>query len=60
MISEVTVAMAGGLGLGALAGVIHPYPTKAEAIRQAGDLYNRSRLTPRLKRFFTWFLSWRR
>ena len=60
IISELTAAMAGGLGLGALAGVIHPYPTKAEAIRQAGDLYNRSRLTPRLKRFFTWFLSWRR
>ena len=60
MISEITAAMAGGLGLGALAGVIHPYHTKAEAIRQAGDLYNRTRLTPGLKRFFTWFLSWRR
>ncbi len=60
MISEVTAAMVGGMGLGTLAGVIHPYPTRAEAIRQAGDLYNRTRLTPRLKGFFTWFLSWRR
>jgi glycogen phosphorylase len=33
-------------GLGKLANVIHPYPTQAEAIRQAGDLYNRTRLTP--------------
>jgi hypothetical protein len=33
--------MVGEIGLGALAAVIHPYPTQAEAIRQTGDLYNR-------------------
>ena len=33
MISEVTVAMVGGVGLGTLAAVIHPYPTQAEAIK---------------------------
>ena len=56
MISEVSVAMAGGLGLSRLANVIHPYPTQAEAIRQIGDLYNRTRLTPRVKAVFqTWF-----
>jgi pyruvate/2-oxoglutarate dehydrogenase complex dihydrolipoamide dehydrogenase (E3) component len=60
MISEVTAAMVGGLGLGTLAGVIHPYPTQADAIRQTGDLYNRTRLTPRIKRWFTRFLAWRR
>jgi pyruvate/2-oxoglutarate dehydrogenase complex dihydrolipoamide dehydrogenase (E3) component len=60
MISEVTTAMAGRMGLGALAAVIHPYPTQAEAIRQTGDLYNRTRLTPRLKRWFARFLAWRR
>jgi pyruvate/2-oxoglutarate dehydrogenase complex dihydrolipoamide dehydrogenase (E3) component len=60
MISEVTAAMVAGLGLGALAAVIHPYPTQAEAIRQVGDLYNRTRLTPGIKRLFTRFLSWRR
>ena len=43
MISEITVAMQGGMGLGRLAGVIHPYPTAAEAIRQCGDAYNRER-----------------
>jgi pyruvate/2-oxoglutarate dehydrogenase complex dihydrolipoamide dehydrogenase (E3) component len=60
MISEVTAAMVGHVGLGTLAGVIHPYPTQAEAIRQTGDLYNRTRLTPGLKRLFSRFLSWRR
>ena len=49
LISEISVAMAGGLGLGRLASVIHPYPTRAEAIRQLGDAYNRTRLTPRLR-----------
>jgi pyruvate/2-oxoglutarate dehydrogenase complex dihydrolipoamide dehydrogenase (E3) component len=60
MISEVSTAMKGGLGLGALAAVIHPYPTQAEAIRQTGDLYNRSRLTPGVKRLFSGFMAWRR
>ena len=60
MISEITTAMVGNMGLGTLAAVIHPYPTQAEAIRQTGDLYNRTKLTPRLKRLFTRFLAWRR
>lgn len=49
MISEVTLAMQSGTGLGKLAAVIHPYPTTAEAIRQAGDLYNRTKLTTAVK-----------
>mmetsp|Transcript_35418 Transcript_35418/g.79486 ORF Transcript_35418/g.79486 Transcript_35418/m.79486 type:complete len:694 (-) Transcript_35418:174-2255(-) len=49
MISEITLAMQSGTGLGALAAVVHPYPTNAEAIRQAGDLYNRTKLTPTVK-----------
>lgn len=60
MLSEVTTAMVGGLGLGSLAAVIHPYPTQAEAVRQTGDLYNRSRLTPRLKWLLAKIMSWRR
>ncbi len=46
LISEVSVAMAGKVGLGQLASVIHPYPTRAEAIRKLGDQFNRTRLTP--------------
>jgi len=38
MISEITLAMVGNLGLGTIATVIHPYPTQAEAIRKAGTL----------------------
>lgn len=60
MISELTLAITAGVGLGTLASVIHPYPTRAEAIRQVGDLYNRTRLTPRIKRWFQRFLAWRR
>lgn len=46
MISEVTLAMHQKIGLGKIASVIHPYPTRAEAIRKLGDQYNRTRLTP--------------
>lgn len=60
LISEVTVAMTGGLGLRHLATVIHPYPTEAEAIRKAADAYNRTRLTPLVAKLFKWWFSWRR
>ena len=60
LISEVAVAMAGGVGLGRLASVIHPYPTRAEAIRQLGDAYNRTRLTPRLRKGLGAWLAWQR
>jgi pyruvate/2-oxoglutarate dehydrogenase complex dihydrolipoamide dehydrogenase (E3) component len=57
MISEITTAMAAAMGLGKFSGVIHPYPTQAEAIRKAADQYNRSKLTPTvaglLKRWFS-------
>jgi len=49
MISEITLAMQSSTGLGALAAVIHPYPTNAEAVRQSGDLYNRTKLTTSVK-----------
>jgi pyruvate/2-oxoglutarate dehydrogenase complex dihydrolipoamide dehydrogenase (E3) component len=60
MISEITVAMQAGMGLGKLAGVIHPYPTTAEAIRQCGDAYNRERLTPTVKNIFHKLMALRR
>ena len=60
MISEITVAMQSGMGLGKLADVIHPYPTAAEAIRQCGDAYNRSRLTPTVKSIFRLLMSLKR
>lgn len=60
MINEFTIAIKHGIKLGALADVIHPYPTQAEAVRKLGDLYNRTRLTPRVKRLFESVLAWRR
>jgi hypothetical protein len=60
MISEVSVAMSAKMGLGALSGVIHPYPTQAEAIRKAADAYNRTKLTPRVKKVFEKILQWKR
>jgi pyruvate/2-oxoglutarate dehydrogenase complex dihydrolipoamide dehydrogenase (E3) component len=59
-ISELTLAMTRGIGLAALAGVVHPYPTVAEAIRKAADAFNRTRLTPSVKRLFRWWLAARR
>lgn len=47
MISEITLAMVTRQGLSALSGVIHPYPTQAEAIKKAADAYRRTLLTPR-------------
>ena len=60
MISEITVAMHSAMGLGKLANVIHPYPTAAEAIRQCGDAYNRSRLTPTVKGIFNRLMALKR
>jgi pyruvate/2-oxoglutarate dehydrogenase complex dihydrolipoamide dehydrogenase (E3) component len=60
MINELTLAMHTKTGLGSLATVIHPYPTFAEAIRQCGDLYNRTRLTPTVKGLFRALMSFQR
>jgi len=60
MISEISVAMTARVGLGKLASVIHPYPTQAEALRQCGDAYNRTRLTPRVKKWMSRWLKWQR
>lgn len=43
MISEITLAMVAGVGLGTLAKVIHPYPTQADAIRLAAEAYELTR-----------------
>jgi pyruvate/2-oxoglutarate dehydrogenase complex dihydrolipoamide dehydrogenase (E3) component len=60
MISEITTDMAGNIGLKKIAGIIHPYPTQAEAIKRAADEYNLTRLTPRLQRIISTWLAWTR
>ena len=60
MISEISLAIVGGIGLKTLSNVIHPYPTQTEAIRQTADAYNRTRLTPFVKKLFSTWLAWTR
>jgi len=60
MLSEITVAMNGGVGLGKISSAIHPYPTQAEAIKRAADAYMRTRLTPTVKKWFSRWLTWTR
>lgn len=59
-ISELTTAITHGIGLRKLASVIHPYPTQAEVIKRAADSYNRTRLTPGVKKLFERVLAWKR
>ena len=58
MISEVTVAMRCGAGLGTIGGTIHPYPTQAEALRKLANMVRRERFSARqrsvLSRWFRW------
>ncbi len=60
MISEISLAIVGNVGLRTLANVIHTYPTQSEAIKQVADAYNRTRLTPFIKGLFSRWLSWKR
>jgi pyruvate/2-oxoglutarate dehydrogenase complex dihydrolipoamide dehydrogenase (E3) component len=60
MINELSLAMTAGLGLSAIGKTIHPYPTQAEAIKKLADAYNRTRLTPFVKKIFSAWLKWQR
>jgi pyruvate/2-oxoglutarate dehydrogenase complex dihydrolipoamide dehydrogenase (E3) component len=60
MIGSLSIAITNNIGLGTIANSIHPYPTQAEAIRKVGDLYNRTRLTPKVKSLFEKWLAWTR
>ncbi len=60
MINELSLALTAGLGLSAIGKTIHPYPTQAEAIKRLADMYNRTRLTPFVKKLFTAWMKWQR
>jgi pyruvate/2-oxoglutarate dehydrogenase complex dihydrolipoamide dehydrogenase (E3) component len=55
MISEISVVMTTGLGLGQIGATIHPYPTQAEVFRKAADAWRRKKLTPMVKRVLQLF-----
>ncbi len=44
MINEITLAIDAGIGLSALARIIHAYPTQANAIKMAADAFAKSRM----------------
>lgn len=60
MINAVSLAIRSGMGLHALADVIHPFPTQAEGIKMAGDAYRRTQLTSFWKRVSQRWLAWSR
>ncbi len=60
LIAQLSQAMTTGIGLGKLSKTIFPYPTQAEAIKKTADAFNRTRLTPFVKKLFKTLLAWRR
>jgi len=60
MISELSLAITAGAGLSTIGRAIHPYPTLAEAIKRLADAYNRTRLTPFIKKIFIAWMRWQR
>jgi pyruvate/2-oxoglutarate dehydrogenase complex dihydrolipoamide dehydrogenase (E3) component len=59
-IGEAVLAIKQKLKVGDLSGVIHPYPTQAEAIKRAADLQYRSRLKPWMRRVLDRYFRYRR
>lgn len=60
LITQITTAMYAKTGLGVMGEVIVPYPTEAECFKRVGGQFNKTKLTPFVKKFFRTFLSWRR
>lgn len=60
MIGEAAYAITHRGTLANLSATIHPYPTQTEGLRQAGDAYRRSRLTPRLRSLLEKYFQWTR
>ena len=59
-IGEAVLAMKQNLKVGDLSGVIHPYPTQADALKRAADLQFRSRLKPWMQRLLERYFIYRR
>jgi pyruvate/2-oxoglutarate dehydrogenase complex dihydrolipoamide dehydrogenase (E3) component len=55
LIAELCLATTKRIGLGAIASVIHPYPTQSEVIKKAADAWRRGKLTPAVKKLFGWW-----
>lgn len=61
IVGEIVLAIGAGAGLDALGETIHPYPTRAEALRRIGDAHLRTKLTPTAWRLLrAWWAVFRR
>ncbi len=60
MISEITLAMVGGLGLGTILRTIHPYPTQSDGIKRIAGAHIRTRGTPFFMRILDRWMALRR
>ena len=60
MISELTVAMKAGAGLGVIGNTIHPYPTQADALRKVANQLRRARFSARQKSLLSRWFAWTR
>lgn len=60
MISELTIAMKSGAGLGLISRTIHPYPTMGEVIKKAATAWRKKSLTENKKNLLKKWFSWRR
>jgi pyruvate/2-oxoglutarate dehydrogenase complex dihydrolipoamide dehydrogenase (E3) component len=54
LVHELVLAMKGGVGLKKISSTIHAYPTFAEISRRLADGFQKSRLTPGVRRLFAW------
>ncbi|MBM4124922.1 MAG: mercuric reductase, partial [Nitrospira sp.] len=60
LISEFTVLMKAGLGLSAITGAIHPYPTQAEVIKKVANAWRKTTFTRGKKNILGKWFAWRR
>lgn len=60
MIGEVSVAMGAGAGLATILKTIHPYPTQAEVIKKAANLWRKAAFTENKKKILSRWFAWTR
>ena len=60
LLAEFVLAMKYGLGLGKILGVIHAYPTLAEANKFAAGEWRKAHVSPRTLNMLVWLHRWRR
>jgi pyruvate/2-oxoglutarate dehydrogenase complex dihydrolipoamide dehydrogenase (E3) component len=58
LIASVSLAMTVGVGLKGTGKTVYPYPTRTEVLRKLADAYNRTRLTPSVRRWLERWLRW--